>query len=49
MNVYSVGTTSPILHIIKWPFQYWVAVTAALACLMFLFKTLNSILGGSEK
>ena len=49
MNVYTMGTTSAILHIIKWPFQYWVAFAAALACIMFLFKTLNDILGGTEK
>jgi TRAP-type transport system small permease protein len=49
MNVYNMGTTSAILHVIKWPFQYWVAFASALACIMFLFKTLNSILGGTEK
>jgi TRAP-type C4-dicarboxylate transport system permease small subunit len=49
MNVYSVKTTSAILHIPKYPFQYWVAFAAALACLMFLFRTLNSILGGNDK
>jgi TRAP-type C4-dicarboxylate transport system permease small subunit len=49
MNVYNIGTTSAILHVVKWPFQYWVALGSALACIMFFFKTLNSIITGVDK
>lgn len=49
MNVYNVKTTSAILHIPKFPFQYWVAFGAALACIMFLSKILNSLLKGTAK
>lgn len=43
MNVYSVGTTSGILDVPKWPFQFWVAFGSALACIIFLFKVLDSL------
>ena len=49
MNVYGQGATSAILHLPKWPFQFWVSLAAALACIMFLIKTLNSILSGVAK
>jgi TRAP-type C4-dicarboxylate transport system permease small subunit len=49
MNVHGQGTTSAILHVPKWPFQFWVALGAALACVMFFFKTLNSIITGVDK
>ncbi|MBN1188816.1 MAG: TRAP transporter small permease [Dehalococcoidales bacterium] len=48
-NVLDVGTTTAILHIPKYPFQFWVAFGSALACLIFLFKVLNSLLGGTDK
>ena len=48
MNVYNVGTTSAILHVVKWPFQYWVAVGAALACILFLVKIINSVCGSTK-
>jgi TRAP-type C4-dicarboxylate transport system permease small subunit len=43
-NVLDVGTTTAILHIPKYPFQFWVAFGSGLACLIFLFKTLNDLL-----
>jgi TRAP-type C4-dicarboxylate transport system permease small subunit len=48
-NVLDVGTTSAILHIPKYPFQFWVAFGSALACLIFLFKVLYSWMGGADK
>ncbi len=48
-NVQELGTTSAIMHIPKYPFQFWVAIAAALACLMFLAKTLHALLGRQEK
>jgi TRAP-type C4-dicarboxylate transport system permease small subunit len=49
INVLHVGTTTAILHIPKYPFQFWVALGSALACLIFLFKILNSLLSGTSK
>ena len=49
LNVLNVGTTSAILHIPKYPFQFWVAFGAAMACLIALFKTLNDLLGRTDK
>jgi TRAP-type C4-dicarboxylate transport system permease small subunit len=49
MNVFGQGSISAILHVPKWPFQFWVAFGAALACIVFLFKTLNSIITGVDK
>jgi TRAP-type C4-dicarboxylate transport system permease small subunit len=49
LNVLQVGTTTAILHIPKYPFQFWVAFGSALACLIFLFKVLNSLVGGTSK
>jgi len=49
MNVLKLGTTTAILHIPKYPFQYMVAVGSALACLVLLFKVVNSLLEGTEK
>ncbi len=48
-NVYGQGATSAILHWPKWPFQYWVALASALACIMFFFRTLNSMITGVDK
>lgn len=48
-NVLHVGTTTAILHIPKYPFQFWVACGSALACLIFLFKVLHSMTGGAGK
>jgi TRAP-type C4-dicarboxylate transport system permease small subunit len=48
-NVLNVGTTTAILHIPKYPFQFWVAFGSALACLIFLFKVLYSLMGGTTK
>ena len=49
MNVLKLGTTTAILHIPKFPFQFIVAIGSALACLVLLFTVLNSLLRGTEK
>ena len=49
INVLHMGTTTAILHVPKFPFQFWVALGSALACLVFLFKVLNSFLEVTEK
>lgn len=49
INVLNINAESAILHIPKYPFQFWVAFGAGMACLIFLFKVLNSLLGGNDK
>jgi TRAP-type transport system small permease protein len=49
INVLNIKAESAILHIPKYPFQFWVAFGAAMACIIFLFKVLNSLVGGSDK
>jgi TRAP-type C4-dicarboxylate transport system permease small subunit len=46
-HVLKLGTTSAILHIPKFPFQYWVAIGAALACLVLLLRLINYLVGES--
>lgn len=47
-HVLNLGATTAILHIPKFPFQFWVAFGSALACVALLVKTLNSLIGGSK-
>ncbi len=49
LNVLNVGTVSAILHIPKYPFQFWVAFGSAMACIIFLFKVLNDLFGRANK
>lgn len=48
INVYKLGTTTAILQVPKFPFQFWVAFGSILACLFLLFKVLNSLFGDKE-
>jgi len=48
-NVLKLGTTTAILHVPKYPFQYMVAFGSALACLVLLVKVINSLLEGTEQ
>jgi len=48
IHVYKLGTTTAILQVPKFPFQFWVAFGSILACLFLLFKVLNSLLGDKE-
>jgi TRAP-type C4-dicarboxylate transport system permease small subunit len=48
-NILHQGATTAILQVPRFPFQFWVALGSALACLVFLFKTVNSLLGGKTK
>ena len=48
ISVLDIGTTTAILHIPKYPFQFWVAFGSGLACLIFLFKTLNNLMVGQK-
>jgi len=49
INVMDQGATTGILHVPKYPFQFMVAFGSALACLVFLFRVLNNLLGGKAK
>jgi TRAP-type C4-dicarboxylate transport system permease small subunit len=49
INVMNQGATTGILHVPKYPFQFMVAFGSALACLVFLFRVLNNLLGGKAK
>jgi TRAP-type C4-dicarboxylate transport system permease small subunit len=49
INVLNNKSESAILHIPKYPFQFWVAFGAAMACLILLFKVLNELTGGTNK
>ncbi len=49
INVMNQGATTAILHVPKFPFQFWVALGSGLACLAFLFKTVNSLVRGKTK
>jgi TRAP-type C4-dicarboxylate transport system permease small subunit len=48
INVYNLGTTTAILQVPKFPFQFWVAFGSILACLFLLFKVLHSLIGDKE-
>jgi hypothetical protein len=48
-NILHQGATTAILQVPRFPFQFWVALGSALACLVFFFKTVNSLLGGKTK
>jgi TRAP-type C4-dicarboxylate transport system permease small subunit len=47
-HVFKLGATSAILNIPKYPFQYWVAFGAALACLVLLLRLLNYFVVGER-
>jgi TRAP-type C4-dicarboxylate transport system permease small subunit len=49
LNVMNLGATTAILHVPKYPFQFMVALGSALACLVFLFRILNSMVGGKAR
>lgn len=44
-NVLKLGATSAILHIPKYPFQYWVAFGAAIASLGLLARLIHHLAG----
>lgn len=48
-NILHQGATTAILHVPRFPFQFWVVLGSALACLVLLFKVVNSLLGGKAK
>ncbi len=48
-NILHQGTTTAILHVPRFPFQFWVALGSALACLVFLSKIIKSQLEGGTK
>jgi TRAP-type C4-dicarboxylate transport system permease small subunit len=47
-NVMNLGATTAILHVPKFPFQFWVAFGSGVACIAVLVKTLNSIAGETK-
>jgi TRAP-type C4-dicarboxylate transport system permease small subunit len=49
ISVLDIGTTTAILHIPKYPFQFWVAFGSGLACLIYLFKILNDLRAGQNQ
>jgi TRAP-type transport system small permease protein len=49
INVLHQGATTAILHVPKFPFQFMVALGAALACLVFLSKIIKRLSEGETK
>jgi TRAP-type C4-dicarboxylate transport system permease small subunit len=48
IHLYEMGQTTAILHLPKFPFQFFLGAGGILACIFLLIKVLNSLLGGKE-